>query len=204
MDTLAGYIATACTSVAGGYLSRFLEPRIKIGYWLSHNFLYTIPANQFPAAQNVAQQALPPGGNAPPQAQNLLLLTHSLTIQNFGRQPAEWIEVVHRRKPDFFQLFPALQYAENISPNGEHALRVESLAPKEFFTIQFLSYASMPELLYIRSQAGHASLTPWRPIRVYPSWIYRLLRALVLAGAGLCAYWLIKAGIFVLKSIGVF
>lgn len=72
---------------------------------------------------------------APASAANILLLTQSVTIQNFGRERADWVEVVHAQRPDFFQLNPSLRYTEKTAQNGEYTLRVESLAPKEFFTI---------------------------------------------------------------------
>src|SRR5260370_10483491 len=153
MGSLAKYFATLCIGVLGTYLSQFLRPKIKIRYWLSHSFIYTIPNN--PAA--LAAPALPagnpaaPGAAAAPAPANFALLTQSLTIQNFGRETAEWIEIVHQQKPDFFQLHPALNFNQNTSPIGQHLLRVESLAPKEFFTIQFLCYSHMPQLLFIRS-----------------------------------------------------
>ncbi len=206
MEPLAGYVATVCASVAATYLSQFLKPNVKILYWLSHNFLYAIPTNQLNPANSA--QALPPasaepaaaGQPAPPAS--FLLLTHSVTIQNFGRETADWVEIVHRRKPDFFQLYPSLNYTEGTTPSGEHVLRVESVAPKEYFVIQLLSYVRPPEFLYIRSAAGHASPMPWMVVRKYPQWVYGLIGLLMLTGAGFCAYWLIRGAIFVFKGLG--
>ncbi len=206
MDSLAGYIATVVVSVAGTYLSQFLRPKVKIWYWLSHSFIYTIPNNQFNPAPNPAP-ALPPvpaGNLAVPQAApaNFLLLTQSVTIQNFGRECADWVEIVLRRKPDFFQLHPALNYTESTNAAGEHTLRVQSLASKEFFTIQFLCYTHMPELSFIRSTAGHASPMPWMTVRKFPPWVNLLIWLAMIIGAGFCAFWIIKGGIYVLKAVG--
>jgi hypothetical protein len=156
MDSLAGYFATLAVGAGGQYLSQFLRPKVKINYWLSHSFVYTIPNNQLnpaPPAPALPAAPAPVGANqeVPPAAPaNFFLLTQSVTIQNFGRKCAEWVEIVHARRPDFFQLYPALHYTEHTAPTGEHTLRVESLAPKEFFTIQFLCYTHMPALAYIR------------------------------------------------------
>ncbi|HEY5175842.1 MAG TPA: hypothetical protein VII95_09800 [Terriglobales bacterium] len=206
MDSLAGYIATVCASVAATYLSQFLKPKVKILYWLSHSFLYTIPANQLNPANSA--QALPPApaqqaaAGQPAQPASFLLLTHSVTIQNFGRDTADWVEIVHRRRPDFFQLYPSLNYTESTTPAGEHVLRIESVAPKEFFVIQLLSHAHQPEFLYIRSTAGHASPMPWMVVRKYPQWVYGLMWLLMLTGVGFGAYWLIKGALFVFKGLG--
>ncbi len=105
-------------------------------------------------------------------------------------------------KAGFFQLYPALNYTENTSTTGEHTLRVQSLASKEFFTIQLLCYTHLPELAFIRSTAGHASPIPWMTVRKFPRWVYVLMRLAMIIGAGFCAYWIIKGGIFVLKGMG--
>ena len=199
MGSLAGYIAAICISVAATYLSQFVVPKIKIMYWLPHNFMYTVPAGQVgphqPALPPASAQS-PASGAAQP-APSLKLLTHAVIVQNFGRQTAPWIEIVHRRRPDFFQLYPSLDYTESTTPAGEHVLRINSVARKEWFTIQFLSWLNMPELLYIRSSAGHASPMPWMYVRRFPQWVYLFFRMLLVVGSGFCAYWLIKGAIFV-------
>ncbi|HET6179386.1 MAG TPA: hypothetical protein VFE61_20835 [Candidatus Sulfotelmatobacter sp.] len=131
---------------------------------------------------------------------NWFLLTQSVTLQNFGRERAQWVEIVYKRRPDYFQLYPALDYTESISPTGEHTLRVTSLAPKEFFTIQFLCYTQQPELSYIRSEALHALLMPWLIVRKFPRWFYSILQIAILVGASFTANWAIKAVMFVLKG----
>jgi hypothetical protein len=121
MDTLAGYVASFCAGVIAKYAEQFLRPKVKIRYWRSHSFLYTIPAAQLYLAPNPAL-ALPAVNPAPPNnpagPPNFLLLTQSLTVQNFGRERADRVEIVHRRKPDFFQLHPALNFTENTGPDG--------------------------------------------------------------------------------------
>src|SRR6266436_6748242 len=99
MDTLAGYIASLCAGAIGTYLSQFLRPKVKIRYWQPHSFMYTIPNNQLPAPNPAP--ALVPGNVAapPPPPANFFLLTQSVTIQNFGRESAAWVEIVHVRKP---------------------------------------------------------------------------------------------------------
>ena len=206
MDTLAGYIATLCVGAAGTYLSQFLKAKVKIRYWLAHSFMYTIPNNQLNPAPNPAPALLPaPAGNVaalPAAPANFLLLTQAVTIQNFGRESAAWVEIVHRRRPDFFQLYPTLNYTENATATGEHTLRVQSLAPKEFFTIQFLCYSHAPELAFIRSNAGHASPMPWLTVRKYPNWVYVPMWLALIIGAGFSVYWIIRGAIFVLRSVG--
>lgn len=137
------------------------------------------------------------------QPQPFLVRTQAIVVQNFGRKPAEWVDIVHRRKPDFFQLYPSLNYTESTTPAGEHVLRINSVASKEWFTIQTLSYLTPPELLYIKSPVGHASLMPWMTVRRYPQAVYITMQLLMAVGAVVCAYWLIKGGAFLLKLLRV-
>jgi len=58
-----------------------------------------------------------------------------------------------------------------------------------------------PELLYIRSEAGHAFAMPWMAVRKYPMWFYSILRLEILISAGFSAYWLIRGTILVLKGL---
>ena len=80
MGSLAGYIASVCVGIAVAYLSQFLTPKIKIRFWLSHSFLYTVPLPL------TAQPALPaPAGATTPAGQleapgTFQVQTHSLTI----------------------------------------------------------------------------------------------------------------------------
>jgi hypothetical protein len=201
MESLAGYVALVFVSVIATYLSQFLRPKVKIRYWLPHSFIFTIPNNQANPASG-ATQIIAPDGSAltPPAAPpNYFLHTQALTIRNFGRESSEWIEITHRRKPDFFQLYPPLNYTESTAPGGEHILRAGSLASKESFTIQFLGYTHMPELVIIRSSDGHASLMPWMTVRKYPRWVYITMQVAMFAGVAFLIYWLIRGGLFALK-----
>jgi len=201
MDTLAGYIASLAVGAIGSYLSQFLRPKVKIRYWQSHNFTYTIPPNN-PNALTISAPVAAAGNTpAPPALANFLLLTQSLTIQNFGREKAAWVEIIHAARPDFFQLHPALDFTEHVSPTGEHTLRVQSLAPKEFFTIQFLCYTLPPNLSFIRSEAGHASPMPWMTVRKYPKLVYALIQLFLAIGIGSCVYWTAKGLILVYKAM---
>jgi hypothetical protein len=206
IDALGGYIASICVGAVGQYLSQFIKPKIKIRYWLFHDFMYAIPNNQF-SPPNAAAPVLPPAPNqavAPAAPPHFFLLTQSVTIQNFGREAAEWVEVVHRQKPDFFQLQPALNFTETVSPTGEHTLRVQSLAPKEFFTIQFLCYTHRPEASLIRSPAGHAAPMPWMIVRRYPRWFYEFMRVMLAAGVVWTGFWIVKGCVLLVKKLGGF
>jgi hypothetical protein len=200
MDSLAGYIASICVGAIGTYLSQFLRPKIKIKYWLAHNFMYTIPNYQLPAP-NPAPALVPGNAPAPAAPHNLLLLTQAVTIQNFGRESADWIEIALNQRPDFFQLYPNLNYTESTAANGTHTVRVQSLGSREFVTVQFLCYTHAPQIAFVRSNAGQASTMPWMTVRKYPAWFYVLMWLVMIVGMGFSAYWIIKGGAFVLRAV---
>jgi len=133
----------------------------------------------------------------------LSLFTHAITIQNLGRKTAKNVQIVHKRKPDFFKLQPALDYKESFTPAGEHVVTVDTLGPKDFFAIEFLSYATVAELLLIRSEEGPAVPIQIQPQRIFPKWFNALAIGLLLVGAGFVAYWIVRAVIFISKNIGI-
>lgn len=178
MDSLTSYIVTGFVMLVVGLLLRELEPKVKIVYWSPHYFFFQVTQPKVD------------------------LLTQSITVQNTGRRRAEEIEIVHKKKPDFFKLQPALDYEEDLTPAGEHVIRVKSLGPKEFFTIQFLSYATVPELQYVRSTAGHAQLIQTQFQRVFPRWFNAFVVLMMLIGIAFVVYWMIQVGVFILKGAG--
>lgn len=120
-------------------------------------------------------------------------MTHAITIQNIGRKTAEFVEVVHKNRPDNFALQPSLDFTESTIPTGEHVIRVKSIGPKETFTIQMLSYATLPELQYIRPEAGHAQNIAIQPQRIFPKWLNSAVTIAMVTGAGFIVYWGIRA-----------
>src|SRR5690349_21084225 len=122
MDTLSGYIATIVVGLVGGYLAQFLAPRSKLLCWSPHNFFFNL------------------------RDEKVVLQTNSITVQNVGRLPAEDIEIIHKQRPDFFELFPPVEYQEVTNTNGEHVIKIKSLGPKEWLLVQLLSYKTAPNL----------------------------------------------------------
>jgi hypothetical protein len=176
MDNLLGYVITGIVTFAVGYALKFFEPKSKIVWWSPHIFPFTIPNPPNPDVQ---------------------ILTHAITVQNLGRRAAESIEITHQSKPDFFKLEPALDYEEDYTPAKEHIVRIPHLAPKDFFTIEFLNYVPGPRFLGIRSSEGKTEFIAIQPQRIYPKWVKRLSVFLLYVGAGFVIYWLVRAVYFV-------
>jgi len=179
MDSLGlgHYIATAIVLIVVGLMLQRLQARASVVYWVAHNFLFKLP-NLDPATAE--------------RHPNFLLYTHAITIQNIGRKPAESVEIAHTARPDFFMLQPALNYKEPTDPAGNHIIRVPNLGPQEFFTIEFLSYKQLPTFLYIRSKDGTAYTIPIQAQRVFPKWLQVFFGGLMVAGAALLVFWLIR------------
>src|SRR4030067_2263996 len=116
MDNFAGYILTAVLSVLVGYLLQYLELKPKVVWWRTNEAFFHL------------------------KDQKIALYTHNITISNKGRRQAKNIEIIHRNKPDFFVLQPALNIEENKTPSGENIIRIQTLGPKELFTIRLRSY----------------------------------------------------------------
>jgi hypothetical protein len=172
------YKATGIVLVLAGLILRYLQAKAKVVYWVAHDFLFNMP--------NPTDAKLP----------NLLLRTHSITVQNIGGKAAELIEIAHTGRPDFFMLSPARDYEEVTTRAGDHIMRVDNLGAGEHFTIEFLTYAQLPTFLYIRSKSGPANLISIYPQRVFPKWFQRLSIVLFLVGAGLITFWLIRLLVF--------
>jgi hypothetical protein len=180
MDSLVGYVATIVVALIVGYLSQFLQPRSKLLCWLPHNFTFEL------------------------KKEGLVLVANSLTVQNVGRQAAEDIEIIHKSRPDFFQLSPAVAFEESTTPNDEHVIRLKALGPKEWVFLQLLSYKTVPVLQNVRSKDGQGQFIAIQPQRVFPRWRIVTLQLLFIVGAGTVAYWLIRSGIFVFHQAGLF
>lgn len=179
MEDLAGYIAMIVVGVVVGVLLTYFQPKAKIKYWSPHSFLFNLTR------------------------ENVVLQTDALTIQNVGRKAAENVEIVFDREPDFHQLSPAVNHTKEVSDNSHCIIHIPSLGPREYVILQILSYTNVPQLLNLRSSAGKASLMPVQIYRALPAWFNVFVVIMFTVGIGFSAYWLIKAVVFISKSIGV-
>ncbi len=188
MDDLTGRVVTGVVTFVAAYTLNQLEKKPRVVWWHSHNFLFTLPSQQ--NAEGV-------------QIPAFQILTNSITIQNMGRKTASFVEIIHKSRPDFFMLQPALNYSESYTPTEGHVIRIESLGPKEFFGLELLSHVRVPELLSIRFDNGHARLINTRNFQEYPPYVIKILLFLVLAGIGACGFGIVWLGQFIQKLVAV-
>ena len=180
MEDLGGYVITGVVMFVVGLLLRELERRANVVWWPAHGATYNLTDLQSP----------------------IVLRSDAYTIQNTGERKAEFVEIAFESKPDHFSLDPALNYQTPTTPNGDYVVRITSLGPKEFFTLQIMSYATQPLLLHIRSEGGHARRLPVRWVRWYPRWAYGLFCACGVIGFGLVIHLGIRVVVFILQGIG--
>jgi hypothetical protein len=167
MDPLVGYAITGSVSLTVGILVKYFEPKGKIFFWWPHTFRFK------PRADYEIQ-------------------TDALTIQNLGRRSVEDVEIIMQSRPDCFDFSPPIPYEEATTSDGHFVFRVKSLAPKEFFTLQILSYTKIPNVVNIRSKAGKAERLPFQIQRIYPKWQQAIIIYLFMTGFGLTLYWVFR------------
>lgn len=173
MDPILGYVITGVVAlIVGLALQRFAD-KPKLQYFLPGTFFFDL------------------------KDPNVKLQTDSLTIQNAGRKSATNIEIVHKEKPDHFQFSQAISYKEGLNPNGEHLIKLDSLGPKEFLNIQYLSHSKLPVLLRVRSDQGSAQLIQVQFQQIYPQWLFFIVSILMISGFGLLLYWGVKVGYYI-------
>jgi hypothetical protein len=178
MEDLGKLIFTGVVSLLVGFVLQRLRPQVKLRFWTPHSFYFNLEKEQ------------------------LELRTDSLTVQNLGRKSASSVEIIYRQRPDFFQIFPSIQYEEDQTPRGEHIIRLASLGSKEHVYLQLLNYCVAPELLSVRCIES-----PAKPMQIQiqpfvPKWVAALLVVLMATGAGFLLYWLIEAIWFSSKGVG--
>ena len=179
MEGIAGYIAIGVVSLIVGLVLRSLEARPKIVYWQPHYAFFEVPNPK------------------------VILQTDQINIQNLGRKTAEEVEIIFKKKPDFFQFTPPIAFGEEETPNREFIIRIPNMGAKEYVILHILSYATIPHVDSIRSKSGPGELIPFQVQRIYPRWFQLLTLSLIFVGFGFTLYWLIRAVIFISKNIGI-
>lgn len=134
------YAAPVALALVIGYLGRYVEPRSRVVHWFPAWFQFQVP---LPDGQTTAT-----------------IWTHALSIQNVGWRAATKVEVIHQSKPQYFQIQPGVKFTESTNPTGEHVISIDSLARREFVTVQILSLnVQPPNLVGVKSADGQSRLT---------------------------------------------
>ncbi|HKX02430.1 MAG TPA: hypothetical protein VJX71_08005 [Methylomirabilota bacterium] len=180
MDETLKAIITYVVTFAGGYLSRYVEPRAKLVHWFPGWVTFAVP---LPAAAS---------GAAPlpaPAAGTVNVSTHTLTVQNVGWRPASRIEILHGQAPQLFRFVPQVNFTQGVTPAGEHVITIESLAPREWVALHVLTVGNFPPLRTVRSVEGPSTLVTTRQTFVISKVRRRVLETLIVLGAATAIYW---------------
>lgn len=193
MDETLKLIITHVVTFAGGYFSRYVEPRAKLVHWFPGWVTFTVP---FPAATTDPTPALPAGGGPgaappppPPAPTTVNVSTHTLTVQNVGWRTATQVEIVHGQAPQLFRFTPAINYTHGPTPSGQHVITIGALAPREWVALQVLTVGNLPPLLSVRSAEGPSRLVTTRQTFVISNARRYVAQALVILGAATAIYW---------------
>ena len=182
-DPLAVAAVSGVTGFISGWALKYVGPRSKLVFWSPHNFPFQLPGAAGQPAFNIQ--------------------TNSVTVQNLGRRPATNVQVVHAARPDHFKLFPALAYIESATPAGEHVISIASLGYNEWVTIEVLSYRTVANLLYVRSDEGPAEFVQVMQQRVWPAWVNWVVAVLMVTGAAFLLYWALRGLRLLAKLLGI-
>ncbi|QOZ85752.1 hypothetical protein DXT74_08920 [Chromobacterium sp. Rain0013] len=183
-DKLLSAIITGFISLLIWGVQRWLEPGAKLGWWIPHDFMFSIPMQQ------------------PPNP--LLIKTSTLTVQNLGSKTADDVQIMHETKVDHFQLHPRRDYSEAVAEDGTHTINVGSLGPKEWLQIQLLSHSTMPVLAGIRSKDGPAMNVRFQVVRHYSLPVRALLVFFLFVGGIGTLYWIVRATLYISHASGMF
>ena len=78
-------------------------------------------------------------------------------------------------RPPIFKLEPPIKYSETTLATNEHLLEIPNLAPKEWVSLHTMWPQWPQNVLYVRSDHGHAEPIPFMLQRVAPRWYAALL-----------------------------
>ncbi|WP_434109227.1 hypothetical protein [Paraburkholderia caffeinilytica] len=182
-DKIVGAFITGGIGLVFWAIQRLIEPGAKLRYWIPHSFNFRV---------------LFPGQQQPWNVQ-----TATLTVQNLGRKTAEDVEIIHRTKPDHFQLNPPRTFEDTTGADGTYTMSIGSLGPKEFLQMQVFSHTTPPNLAGVRSKDGPAKPMPFQVIPQYPKSVLFGVRVCMFVGALTIVYGIVRAALFVLRATGV-
>jgi hypothetical protein len=122
-----------------------------------------------------------------------LLQTRSLTVANWGLQPAKAVEVTYNFKPRALSVWEPRAYTEVSSADDRYTIRFESLAPGESVLLEILALNMEPPLVTaVRSDDCVGKPVSMTLQRTFPGWLNVILAVIMLLGAVTAIYLLIS------------
>lgn len=182
-------VAVLLTALIAFLIGRLRKGRLK--WAVAHQHAFWLRAQPQDAPQVPLEQPaqLPAQQDAAP-VQDLLIRTRQLWIQNTGRSAVRDVEVVLNYAPQHYELWPQRAYDSVPNRDGRLVIKVESLGPKEFFTLAMLdARMDLPEVMNLRSSDGTASQVAMAPQQIFSRTLIGFLWLLVFLGVFAAFYW---------------
>ncbi len=183
-ESLLRYLIPTALAFVGGYLLKYVGPKSRLVHWFPAYFSFQVPFTTPTGAQQVGT-----------------VLTHALGIQNLGWRAARRVEIIHRQRPQFFQIQPAVNFTETTNPSGEHVIAIQSLAPREYVAIQILSTGAIPDLMGVKSEDGPSQQVTTQQQFVISRRRQIVLLLLLIVGFVTAVYWGGKVGLRVIEQL---
>ncbi|MGE3522438.1 MAG: hypothetical protein AB7I96_06210 [Candidatus Dadabacteria bacterium] len=164
----AVFLAPIATLLIGMWLQRIFERKPKLIAYYTHASAFAIKGDN-------------PG----------TIHTHGIVIRNAGKKPATDVRVRHSYLPEHYNVFPAIEFSVQILINGGAEIVFPTLVPEEQVSISYLYF---PPILYnqihagIRHSDGFAKEVTTLPTELYPIWLLRSLKVLLVIGGAATLY----------------
>jgi hypothetical protein len=180
---------TAAVAAVGWLLTRWLRHKPALQYSVGHSWNHLVDQPLLDADGKVI-------------AEQQLLRTASINVTNAGNGSATSLEITFNWKPQNYNVWPARHFQTVIGEDRRFTIKLESLAPNEFFRMEIMSInADLPLLASVRCKECEGKLIPMGPQRIWPAWVIALLLFLMGLGALALIYatvsfvtWLIQLG----------
>lgn len=157
-------IVSLIVTVLAAMILRWLQPKAKIIWSELYGFTYLVTNDNDDKLD----------GN---------IWTRSMIVQNIGKETASGVEVIFNFQPGLYNIWPSLPHTTESLPDKRFVIRANSLAAKEWFRIELLSYDELPSVVRVRTAAtGEASNVPMMPMRVFPKPILFMILAAMFLG----------------------
>jgi hypothetical protein len=160
LNWIAPLIMTGLTAL----IAKWLTPRSRVVWSNLHAFAFLVSRT--------------PRGPDDDQSRTMIIYTQTVLIQNTGKATAEKIEIHFPFKPENFQLFPPVTYAEHRNPDGYFIIIIERLTKGELVMLELLQGVNeLPSVMRVRS-ADHVGIEQamhWQKVFGKPFSLFILL-----------------------------
>ncbi len=121
---------------------------------------------------------------SPPGGQSVGINTHSVVLQNTGRESATGIRIHHNTLPDF-NIWPTVVHTVETLPDGSKDIVIPALVPGEQITISYLYFhpVTVDQInAGLKSDQGFSQQIAVLLQRQFPRWVRVVVGTLMVTG----------------------